>query len=600
MLLSLLSISKYQIRRYRHLCIYHNDLQPGYKTILFLHNLGSCSNHWKKILRHFNKKQHNIIIFDMVGHGMSFNPKREIAYSITQQVLDAQAILETYWPSRSPLILTGHGYGAIIAVLLARLYQKDIQRQILIMPSQLVTDDKHHSFRVLEQINDQFFHINRAFNQTWEIFNQSNNGTEQNGFLLPSSNVIRLFQKRYGHFFHFPVTPFQAETLLITSKKGINLSADANVNFYQTFLPNHTVKYIDFSERFSIFDHATGQLAHYMDNFIDRLNIKGFRNLVFEGGGIRGIAYGGICEALQSMGILQNIKRAAGASVGAIFATFVAVGYTGKQIRHIVETLDYASFLDAPSSNFFFNSTRLLYDYGWYKGETFMETFASLIEAKTNDPNITFAQLYERKGFDLKLVGTNINKSAPEIYSYSNTPEMSICHAVRISMSIPLMFKVMTRKDHKGEHILVDGGLSWNYPVEIFDYPDCVEKSQNYFNKHSFELDEPIFNHETLGFRLAPRKDPLKQKRYDDEYKSINHILDFGQEFIQLIQAATLNQHLDQHDWNRTVYVDTLNVNTTDFNIAQNDIQKLINEGKEGVYNHFKWRMSHQGMRFPQ
>lgn len=53
-----------------------------------------------------------------------------------------------------------------------------------------------------------------------------------------------------------------------------------------------------------------------------------FRNLVFEGGGVKGIAYCGALGVLDERGILSWIRRVGGASAGAINATILALGYT--------------------------------------------------------------------------------------------------------------------------------------------------------------------------------------------------------------------------------------------------------------------------------
>ena len=45
-----------------------------------------------------------------------------------------------------------------------------------------------------------------------------------------------------------------------------------------------------------------------------------FKNLVFEGGGAKGIAYLGAMEVLEKKDILKNIERIGGASAGAINA----------------------------------------------------------------------------------------------------------------------------------------------------------------------------------------------------------------------------------------------------------------------------------------
>ncbi|WP_226163281.1 patatin-like phospholipase family protein [Hymenobacter terricola] len=49
-----------------------------------------------------------------------------------------------------------------------------------------------------------------------------------------------------------------------------------------------------------------------------------YRNLVMEGGGIRGIAYGGALLELEQQGILRGLERVGGTSAGAIQAALLA------------------------------------------------------------------------------------------------------------------------------------------------------------------------------------------------------------------------------------------------------------------------------------
>ena len=53
-------------------------------------------------------------------------------------------------------------------------------------------------------------------------------------------------------------------------------------------------------------------------------------NLVFEGAGIRGIAYSGAIAELEQHGLLKNIKRVGGTSAGAITALLLCLGYTAR------------------------------------------------------------------------------------------------------------------------------------------------------------------------------------------------------------------------------------------------------------------------------
>ena len=51
-----------------------------------------------------------------------------------------------------------------------------------------------------------------------------------------------------------------------------------------------------------------------------------FRNLVFEGGGVKGIAYCCALGVLDERVILSRISRVGGTSAGAINATLLALG----------------------------------------------------------------------------------------------------------------------------------------------------------------------------------------------------------------------------------------------------------------------------------
>src|SRR5207244_4266854 len=56
-------------------------------------------------------------------------------------------------------------------------------------------------------------------------------------------------------------------------------------------------------------------------------------NLVFQGGGSKGLAYIGVVETLEERGDLQCVKRVAGTSAGAITATLVALGCSSTELN---------------------------------------------------------------------------------------------------------------------------------------------------------------------------------------------------------------------------------------------------------------------------
>jgi NTE family protein len=51
-------------------------------------------------------------------------------------------------------------------------------------------------------------------------------------------------------------------------------------------------------------------------------------------------------------------------------------------------------------------------------------------------------------------------------------------------------------------------------------------------------------------------------------------------------------KHLHKNDWGRSVFIDSLDVNTTDFDLPDTKIKDLIESGGNGVKKHFNWRDS--------
>ncbi|HEY1202145.1 MAG TPA: patatin-like phospholipase family protein, partial [Niastella sp.] len=215
---------------------------------------------------------------------------------------------------------------------------------------------------------------------------------------------------------------------------------------------------------------------------IGRSQTVKYRNLVMEGAGVKGFAYAGAIQVLDSMGILKDIQRVAGTSVGAIQGALVAVGYSSNEIIELTSHIPLKQFNDG-AWMLAGGISRLRKQFGWYKGEKIAKWIEDLIEAKTGNGQITFAELHAQsaeKGYkDLYITGTDLTYQMLRVFSYENYPNMRICDAVRISLSIPLYYravlmddegKIYDRPDGKQLlHVMVDGGVLSNYPLFLFD-----------------------------------------------------------------------------------------------------------------------------------
>src|SRR6185436_2344800 len=107
-----------------------------------------------------------------------------------------------------------------------------------------------------------------------------------------------------------------------------------------------------------------------------------YKNLVFEGGGVKGVAYGGVFEVLEQRQITPQIEAVAGTSAGAITATMMALNYSAAKFLKIMTTLDFKKFEDGSD---LIGPFRLIRHYGWFKGNYFLNQMESYIAEKTGD-----------------------------------------------------------------------------------------------------------------------------------------------------------------------------------------------------------------------
>jgi len=326
-----------------------------------------------------------------------------------------------------------------------------------------------------------------------------------------------------------------------------------------------------------------------------------FRNLVFEGGGVKGIAYVGALGVLEEKAILQDIVRIGGTSAGAINAILLGLGFSLEETKDVLSSLDFNKFMD-DSWGLVRDADRLINDFGWYKGDYFRGWIGKLLKQKTGNSESTFADIEamkQNKGFkSLYFMGTNLSTSFSEVFSSEHTPRVCIADAVRISMSIPLFFAA--KRSARGD-VYVDGGVLDNYPVKLFDRKKYL-KSKNYskpkyykrINASLADTDRPIsqyvYNKETLGFRLDTKEEiSVFRDHAEPSHRKVDNFFDYTWSLIHTVLEAQQSAHLHSDDWSRTVYIDTLGVQTTDFDLLDSKKKALVKSGKDGALQYFKW-----------
>lgn len=310
-----------------------------------------------------------------------------------------------------------------------------------------------------------------------------------------------------------------------------------------------------------------------------------YENLVFEGAGIRGIAYVGALEVLKEQQVLSSIKRVGGTSAGAITAMVVSLGYEPQEIRRILTQTKLQSFNDG---RFFFvgGVHRLNKRYGWYRGKSFQRWLDKLITAKTGDARITFRQLHDRGFKDLYITGTSLNQQRLVVFSYTTYPDMAISDAVRISMSIPLYFEAVCIDAHgrvkdcrnltATDDLMVDGGFTGNFPIDIFDDRRATG--------------ERIPNPATLGLRM----DRDEQIQYDTTGRRqlapvpIQGLKPYVGAFYNYVLESLNRGSLTEADWQRTVSISSGTVGPRIRRMPTAEQDVLIASGRAAVRAYLK------------
>ncbi len=275
-------------------------------------------------------------------------------------------------------------------------------------------------------------------------------------------------------------------------------------------------------------------------------------NLVFQGGGVKTIAYTGALEILEKYGVLKNVKRVAGTSAGAIPCLLLALRYNTTAISEIIFKMNIKAMEDH------FNPLRILTHYGLYKGDALLRWLKDLIKGSGLHENATFAQLQDFGGREMRVFATDLNEKTIKEFSVHTTPNVKVAEAIRASMSIPLFFEAWQFPDHQpNNHFYVDGGMVFNYPLTVFDHGNEINKA-------------------TLGFHI----DNLSMPHPTVDLKADQLLHYIRTVFDMLMHSQILDFLQDEAAKERTVRIDDFGVPATDFHISVELAESLHQSGR--------------------
>jgi NTE family protein len=304
-----------------------------------------------------------------------------------------------------------------------------------------------------------------------------------------------------------------------------------------------------------------------------------FADLVFEGGGVKGIGLAGAYSALCERGV--GPKRVAGTSAGAITAALVAAGYSAEELDEILLEVPFARFKDTAWEDripIVGHPLSVLLQRGIYEGGFFREWMRGLLAAKgvrtfgqLADPEAT--ELKER--YRLKVIVSDVTHRRllvlpDDAASLGIEPDdLEVAYAVRMSMSIPIFFEpVMHRNPRTGvDHLIVDGGMLSNFPVWLFD----ADKGE-----------PPRWP--TFGMLLV-EGDPKVPVAHRVEGRQSGSIIDYIKALASTMMEAHDRLYLEKATFVRTIPIPTLGVSTTEFDITPERVRAIYESGRKAAFD---------------
>ena len=240
-----------------------------------------------------------------------------------------------------------------------------------------------------------------------------------------------------------------------------------------------------------------------------------FRNLAFQGGGTKALAYHGAVRVLEEAGILAQIERVAGTSAGATLATLLSMRLDMDEIQRAYASFDVNDFQESLSGrppdgappprilgrlqDNISSMSRLATRYGWYSLAYYYEWLQDALSIYCKGyERATFAQ-FRSWGFrDLYIVVTNLTKRRTELFCADRTPDVAVVDALVMSQSLPLFFEGLQYDGQQFGH-----GLGHGVGLAVHEKPRASRLSEDVLEAGmSLTVEPGIYLPGEFGVRL--------------------------------------------------------------------------------------------------
>lgn len=181
---------------------------------------------------------------------------------------------------------------------------------------------------------------------------------------------------------------------------------------------------------------------------------------------MKGLSYIGALQYLRDVKCIDfgagspKLEVVAGVSIGALLSLLICCGFSVPELTAFGCDIKHSDVMNP-------DPVRLLSGELSVDDGTVLDTFIkSLLMRKGFSPETTFSQLFACTRIKLHVSITDLTAASVVHVSPDTHPHLSVCQAVKASMSIPFIFPpVLSPEGHQW----ADGGLIENFPVMRFD-----------------------------------------------------------------------------------------------------------------------------------
>jgi NTE family protein len=270
-------------------------------------------------------------------------------------------------------------------------------------------------------------------------------------------------------------------------------------------------------------------------------------NLVFEGGGVKGIAHVGALHALENTPALQNeikIAGVGGTSAGAIVAALYAAGYSAEDLKKELEKTSLGQLIGEPVGYAKW-AYRIWKRKGIYDTSAIFTWLRGLLERKGV---VTFKDLHQKRQIPCRIVASDVTDGSYKKYTERNEDD-KVASRVLQSLSIPIFFEPYA----DGDNLYVDGGMLSNYPTWLFDDSDIP----------------------TVGVRLHHKEGPGATRN--------SKVWEYFHSLVNTMLTAHDKLRISEMPGLKPIEIDARMVKSTDFHLTKDQEGELFNNGKDAV-----------------